>query len=229
MNDKNNPHDDDSHKIEDSEGYVDHEIKKTILRLRDRIDDRDDQLSAMVASGEISEDKALQVFYRTVNQFLRRIEPVLRSDVPGAEHAYQEAELGELVIYPPPVEFNTPKRFMEDEQIQLQRHFADQKASIVLAEKSSIPMPKARAVTGLKEVIEGNGKTAEWEVGAVEIDGTELATFDRGEQITISNSEQYDYGILAKAVRVADRFLNDAGIGIETGFREVDEGDQDPF
>lgn len=228
MNDNNNPHDD-SYKIEDAEGYVDHEIKKTILRLRDQIDDRDDQLSAMVASEEISEEKALQMFYRTVNQFLRRIEPVLRSDVPGAEVAYREAELGELVIYPPPV--NIPEGpFMDEEELRLLRQFEDTNPDTTLAPESPTPLAKRKEVTGLREIIETGEKTATWDVEVTEYNGHEIATFDgHGEKMQISNTNSYDYGILAKAVRVADRFLDDAGIGIETGFRTVDDKDDKPF
>lgn len=204
-------------KIEDEEGFVDKKQKQAILNLRDKIDDREDELMFAAGGDNISNQQAVGLFHRTVNQFLRRIEPLLRNhELNGATQAYHHEFLGEVEIPPPPVEFSTPERFMDREQLELMDYY-DQFESdpdYVLAKKSNIPTPKTMEVTGLKTVIEQDGVGASWEVGVTELKGNELATFDRGEEITISNTVPFGWGILQNAVRVADSFLDNADLGL---------------
>lgn len=204
-------------KIEDEEGFVDKKQKQAILDLRNKVDDREDELMFAAGDDRINETQAVGLYHRTINQFLRRIEPLLRSDeINGATQAYYYEPLGDVEIPPPPVEFDTPQRYLEREAIELKDRFdqADADPQYVLAQRSNIPTPKEKTVKGLKTVIERDGVSAEWEVGVTKINDEELATFDRGEQITISNTVPFGWGILTNAVRIADSFLDNADLGL---------------
>lgn len=205
----------DEYKVEDAEGYVDRKLKEELLNLRRKIDEREDQILAHTETGELDYDSGIRVFHRTINQFLRRIEPLLRNEqVDGALEAYSETKLGEMAIYPPPVEISTPGQFMEPEELELKRRFEDKNPDINLSINSNIPQPKTKPVVGLKEIINSDGKGAEWEVSVTKLEGESVEFGNRGVQTTISNFEPYDYEILVNAIRVADGFLANADLGL---------------
>ena len=96
---------DDGAQVLDEEDRISNRLKDRILDARDRVAERED--AAFVEAPlddeiEISSQQATQIWATTVRQYLRVIEPLLRSDeIKDSDYYYQELPLIEDTVTPP--------------------------------------------------------------------------------------------------------------------------------
>lgn len=199
--------------IQDEGNYTDRRKKKDLLDMRETVTEWQRELFTQVRFGELDLNTAVTIWGERVREYLERVEPILLTgDGPtftqdeefdykldGAREVYTSVELG-VVEVPPPEEYG-----------QLARQ-AQESEHIKILEDSH-PQPKERVIKGIKEVIERETVAAEWEVSVY--DGR-LPPSDRVREQAIQNEVPLNRVTLRNAVRVADEWLQNHGIGIET-------------
>jgi hypothetical protein len=238
MNDDSDLFDSDSDgremEVQDGEGLVERRIKERIVDARQRVADHRSALFVeLPAERELSgrrirlgEPKALQLWAGTVTQFLRSIEPLLRSDeIDNAEQYYRELPIVDKPVWPPD---NTRTPDSEDdtrvrgpdsdyrtESMAWHRYYEDDfspRGHQLRGPGFAPPKPKRVTLKGLKSIMETDQIVKEWTVplNPKEPSFRQTVAYPRFESPL---KRQW----LEKAVAEADQFLHDSGLGLEVG------------
>lgn len=225
-----------SQRVTDEEGTVDEKLKARIINARQRVDDRED---TVYIEAELDPDVSLyngrsQIWGVAVRQYLRAIEPLLKSDkIDRSDHYYREIELVDRPVYPPNEckIFEDPTDKPDDETIQWDMFYQDGKSNTSIVKNNPLfgrgfepPGPKRFTVTGLKDVIDGAVETFTWQVPL-----NPRAIPPEQKYLKTVRQVGMDKQTLENAVRKADDFLQQAGIGLEIGHQTKDEEDDTPF
>lgn len=217
--------DNDEHKrVDDEDRTVDRKIKDAILDARNRVEEREDQVFTQVPLDPqvktISRSDQVQVWATSVNQYLTRIEPLLKSnEIERSNHYYREVKIADRTVYPRDGE--TPvlhKDGATKEQIRWSLLQSDQLSMRDLVAQGDTfgrgiepPEEKRFTVTGLKEVIERPQQVFQWEVV---LNPDEIGPVKKIARPVVQASLSKDE--LKLAVRLADEFLQEhAGIGVK--------------
>lgn len=197
----------------DDDGDVDKAIKRRIVKARERVDEtelalwRDAELDPQIR-GSISEAEKIRTFAMTVQQFLRRIEPLFRVDgIENNREYYTEIDVGEITLYPPDTDgyqFSMIGRVDGGEQ-ELRR-------MLDLPRGVDVPEPVQITITGLQEVIEREPVLSyQWSVCVAK-----QGARPNWEYVYPSVTRPMGKKIYKNAIRMADLFLQEAGIGLDT-------------
>lgn len=188
------------------EGEVDTKIKKRIIDARNRVDEREDYLyvQAPVEEG-LTVNSAQQDIYwgMMVKQFLRTIEPILRAEeIDQSQEYYERKPLGSVRLVP-----RNAAGIPFEEYVRADVAPVEFKVRYGIADHATLPESTTEPFVGLKSVIETNGVVQEeWTV--------ELAD---GDVVQTGDEQAVPKEVYETALREADEFLQQAGIGIEIG------------
>jgi len=209
----------------DEEGTVDSKIKETIIKARNRVDKTRFQLDVqepLSGDVDVSEPRKSQIYAKMVQQYLVRIEPLLSSaSVQGNERYYtnEGEEISRFILAPPDTENYQFSLVMQDQDPKTLRRM------IGLPKGVDLPEPQPVVFAGLKDVIEKPIVAShQWEV-CVSKKGAPVNweyEYPTAEQMVPDH-------VYRDALRESDQFLQEIGIGVETGLPEVDDQSDEPF
>lgn len=212
-----------SKQVKDEEGQVDQEVKTRILESRTRVNEREDALfngPLLEPELDISHEQAVISWGNTVRQFLRDIRPLLTNDdIRENEKYFENTEIGQMVLVPPDT-----GGYPFSKIATANRPDAQLIRALNLPPGVSLPRPHTITFEGLRSVLEHDTTVShQWRVC---VD----ATGPPPEQEWLYPTAEQPVGrrIYEQAVQVADEFLQQAGIGMETGLPVVDERSE-PF
>ncbi|MFC6863297.1 hypothetical protein ACFQGE_07465 [Halomicroarcula sp. GCM10025817] len=215
--------------VQDAEGLVERRVKERIADARDRVADHKSKLlvefpveqALATGSDAVAHTSRLQLWAGTVKQYLRAIEPLLRSDeIPQAEYYYRELPIVDDLVFPrddtrfedATTTVQTPDGTVEKE-IPWGRFYQSDSAartSQLVGAGFEPPEPKAVKLNGLKSIMETDKIVREW---AVPLDPR---TPSFRQSIAYPRRElplQKEW--LESAVAEADQFLHDSGLGLD--------------
>lgn len=197
--------------VEDKEGSVDQKLKTRIINARERVDEAEQAIFVEAATDpgiSLSRDEQISVWGTVIRQFLRAIEPLLRdNDVKKSTKYYEEIEIGEEVLYPPPTDgydFTLISQF--DDETNIRR-------ALGLPRGVDLPEPKVIEFTGLKDIIETDGILSQQWLVKVDNSGPP----PEHEYVKPTVQRMVSKQIFENSVRQADQFLQQAGIGLDLG------------
>jgi len=234
----NNGSDDDrpgNKQVVDDEGTVDQKLKNEILRARNRVEDREDQIFVQGPMEGVPYNHAqlAEIWKTSVRQYVRRVEPLLQSEeIAGAREYYLEKPVASRAVYPEDGPTPVQGAGKRDEiEVQWSMFYQDavdieriRRMDDRFGRQFQPPEAKTYRLVGLREVIEQPEQTFEW---AIELGNSwnpnrnMIATPTR--TVTMNKPE------LERAVRLTDQFLqHEAGIAIDVGHQEKDEMELNP-
>lgn len=197
-------------RIDDEEGEVDTRFKNRIIQNRVRVDDAEEKLFVDAPTNpdlQAPRQQRVSVYGTMVKQYLRTIEPILRSDgVENATEFYEEVEIGSVELVPPDKEgyqFSMAVYSEKDDQ--------DLRRLLNLPRSAEIPEVKHIPFHGLKSIIEAPDVLSHRWVVTVDDTGVE----PNHDQIVLQQTKVPDKKLFVDAIRKADSFLQNAGLGIE--------------
>lgn len=209
----------------DEEGNVDSKIKETIINARNRVDKAVFQLDVQEPLEEgvnVAEPKKDQIFAKTVRQFLLRIEPLLTADSIRGNEPYYEGDgqpIASFRLVPPDTNGHKLSLVTLDEDKKQLRRMMD------LPRGVDLPEPQTVSFDGLKDIIEKPIVVGhQWEV-CVAKSGAK----PNWEYIYPEQQQMVPRRVFRDALRQADKFLQEIGIGVETGLPEVDDVSDQPY
>lgn len=211
------------YEVEDTDDFVAREKKKMIIESRKMVNQVEAELFLAGAGSEIQTD-SLTAYYHIIRQYLRNIEVLLSNpDVKGATEAYEGAFLGYLTVTPPvnPNQETKPDHLQNGSPTP---EWAQNAGSDIVLHRFSDPVePQTFEITGLREIIERQGRSATWDIV---VDRKESDAYDGSgpEEMTVSEFERWDVDTLNNALRTADQFLDNANIGFSLTEGEPDDG-----
>ncbi len=202
----------------DEENIVDKKRKEMILSRRQEVDEREDELFSAVKVGKLTYEQAATLWHDSVRRYLTSFEPLLRNErIPQSSHYYHDIHLGEVEIAP-------PERFQVSDD-RPQRGCSGRRG--ILGEDA--PKTVEQTIRGLKTVIETEQFSKEW---SFRVNLSKTGAFPQSghpvQEVSCEETVPMPRGVLMNAVRGGDEFLENAGIGVETGAKEVDV-QADPF
>jgi len=209
----------------DEEGTVDSKVKDTILKARNRVDKARFELDVqepMNPEVSLPEAQKVEIFSKMVKQFLIRIEPLLSADsVKGNKTYYHGGDepLATFELVPPDTEGYRLSLVTQDKDAETLRRM------IGLPRGVELPEPMTVTFRGLKDIIEKPSVVShQWEV----------CTANQGappnwEYIYPVEQRMVPKSVYRDAMRDADQFLQEIGIGVQTGLPEVDDQSEEPF
>jgi hypothetical protein len=223
---------DDGAQVIDEENRISNRLKDRILDARDRVAEREDDIfvgaklngNVALQPGEPANAQLTDIWATTVRQYLKTIEPLLRSEeIEDAHYYYEELPIvdthitptdGETVIIP-----KHPSKSKYTEHIRWSLFYDNSVSNTKLVRGSSKfgshfepPEPRRFTIRGLKDLIDQPTTTFTWNV--------ELDPDKFGPQLEIARPQRavtLRHEWLEMAVRKADQFLQNAGIGLEVG------------
>jgi len=211
--------------VKDEEGQVDSKIKETIIQARNRVDKTRFQLDVqepLSGDVDVSEPRKSQIYAKMVKQYLVRIEPLLSSpEIKGNDQYYTDAgeEISRFYLVPPETDGYDFSLVMQDQDDKTLRRM------IGLPKGVDLPEPEPVVFGGLKDVIEKPIVAShQWEV-CVSKNGAPVNwdyRYPTAEQMVPDS-------VYRDALRQSDQFLQEIGIGVETGLPEVDDYSDEPF
>lgn len=219
-------------KVIDEENRVDKRLKDRILDARERVAEREDAcfVEAPLNDMDHSPSDLVQVWSTSVRQYLRTIEPLLRSDeISKSHHYYREIPILQDKLYPPDgktvvvTEYPGDKDPKVDSEEIIWSLFYDDETNardLVTDPQFEPPEPEPIELTGLKSIIETERIAYEWSILM-----NPSTHFSKPKRIARPKiNRPLSKRTLENAVRKADRFLQQAGIGLEIGdpTREAD-------
>jgi len=217
-NDDEKDWDDGNKRVRDEEGSVDEKVKRRILNSRERIDDTEFLLYVQTpAERRIDQQTQVEGYGMAVRQYIRSILPLLNSDdVVNAGRYRENVELANFEVPPPPGSENWTLLSRPD--VNPRAH------SDTLPPSVKPPEPKRFAIKGLENLLAYERIHFEWFVnlsphGAPNENATEHLVVD----------EPIPKSVYDAAVKHADLFLQEIGIGVDVGFQEIDDQDDNPF
>lgn len=182
-------------RVEDEENFAVRQRLKAIVEARDAVDVRQDDVEQGLSQGQISREESLELLFFAVRRYLARIEPLLTNeDLPQATHVYEEAPVGTLRVDPPEVDVDREKWRVVRE-----------------------PEPIGREFSGLREVLEFEPFEHQWQVPIMKIQDGYVTTRGKRDTKELSRRVLLTRPMLLRAVRLADEFLEGAGVGLELG------------
>lgn len=210
------PDDERGKRIDDEEGEVDSRFKTRIIQNRIRVDEAEEKLfvDAPTDPGiNISRENSISVWSTMVKQYLRTIEPVLSSDeVDDAPYYYEEIPIGSVELHPPDKDgYRFSMIPYSDESDKKIRRALGLPRGATLPEIEEIPFHGLRSIIEAPEVL-----SHRW---VVTVDESGLDN----EQLVLEQSRVPDKKLYVDAVRHADKFLQDAGLGIDIAEEGVPE------
>lgn len=194
--------------VQDEEEYVDKRIKKRILDAREQVDEMEQALfdeELLMTDVEIPHSQKAVAWGNTVRRFLRNIEVILvRMDIPEAEQYLEHVELGSVELVPPDKDgyafSNVAHPDLDDQDV---------KRMLNLPPTVDLPHVQRRSFEGLRSVIESDAVlTGSW---LVRVSDGNPATRD---VLELHTQRPVPKSLYEDAVRAADRFLFDAGVGL---------------
>lgn len=212
------------------DGQIDKRLKDRILDARDRVADREDDTfvgARLTGDAKLSHSQLVGIWATSVRQYLRTIEPLLRSDeIENSRHYYHEIPIYKDTLRPPDGETLVltagPKDDVEEDtkEIHWSLFYNDELSNREIVGDSTLftrdfepPEPQPVKLQGLKSVIEQDVISASWEVvlnpGTAPAEETHIAKPQIAQPLGKSTLEH--------AVRKADEFLHDAGISPDIG------------
>jgi hypothetical protein len=232
-NDDNEP----SKRVTDEEGTVDQKLKSRIIQARKRVDEREDDVfvgEPLMPDVALTDGEKLEMWGTSVRQYLKSVEPLLQSsEVEQSRYYYHEVEIVDEPVYPPDgrtkVWGNEPEAeiwkipwslFYEDDFTV--HKYAD--GDLPIDRGFEPPEPKRAQLYGLKDVIETDRFEFHWSVVLNPQDIPPQQNTAKP-SVTLPLRKQW----LESAVRKADSFLQEAGVGLEIGHQQTDDKDDDPF
>ena len=225
MSSENNQND--TAQVLDEENRIDKRLKDRILDARERVAEREDEIfvgAPLDGEVDLAHDQLVSLWSTTVRQFLRTIEPLLRSDeIDISHHYYRELPILKDTLHPPdgPTELVTDGEPQDDPAfIQWSLFYSDDISKREIIESSDPfsrefepPEPKTVELQGLKSVIEQEKISVSWEVPL----NPGLTPANRTHVAYPRYNDPLSKPTLEYAVRKADEFLHNAGIGLEIG------------
>lgn len=198
--------------VEDAEDYVDKRVKKRILEARARVDEREDQLfneRLLDPEIEISNAQATVAWGNTVRQFARNIEVLLEDMATGSEevkHYLDSVQLGTVRIPPPDTERREWSKVAMDSYTpdMLRREFG-------LSPSAELPEVREVPFKGLRDIVERESHLSQTWVVTIDDSGPP----PEHEHQRLQATRPVPKWIYENAVRAADRFLHEAGIGVK--------------
>lgn len=203
-------------KVLDEEGTVDQKVKDRILKARQRVDDREDYLYIEApVDNDKSVDELEKVVYwgMVVKQYIRSIKPLLTSEDVNQSYEYAvEEPIGTIMFYPRDTD-GIPFSQLRHGDINTFRF----KKQHNLPADVTLPTPAERAIVGLTDVLRLDTTVSHtWTVQAGQFNHP-----DAGGVIRITDEKPVPKHLYEKAVELADEFLQQAGVGLNVGAREV--------
>lgn len=197
--------------IIDEDGDVDKAIKRSIIKGRNQVDETELALfrdSAINPEVNLSRAQQIYIYGNTVKLYLRRIEPIMKTkNIPENKKYYRELEIGQFTLTPPEwdgYDFTMVQRSdLSDQRLR---------QAVGLPRQAEIPKPVTKRLTGLKDVIESDPIMSHtWEV-CVSRDGPP----SKWKYVYPRTEQPLPKSVYENAVREADMFLQEAGIGLDT-------------
>lgn len=225
-------------RVRDEEGTVDQKLKDRIIRARTRVDEREDAIyvQAPLEGAGLTQPQSVQIWGTSVRQYLRAVEPLLRSDqIAVSDYYYHEVEIADETLRPPdgtypkdggpmadvvePAEYYWSLFYSE----MPQRQAIDSHDHSLFTRGFEPPEPERVQIRGLRDVIEQEQVSASWSI-TVNPDApqTERVTFQPSIRFPLRREWLRD------AVRYTDEFLQECGISIDVGFEEIDSKETEP-
>lgn len=208
-------------RVTDSEGTVDEKVKNRILKARERVDEREDLLFVQMPAdpnSRLSRREATAAWNTTVRQYIRAIEPLLKSDeIQEAGYYYREVPLGREEFPPPDGKKQWSNFARTDNETQVIR-------SMGLHPSFDPPEAKEVRFEGLKDILDKQQISLSWQFN---VDPTQWGPEVERERLNITTPVPKH--TLEEAVSAADQFLQEAGVGLEIGHQEQDAEDDEPF
>lgn len=214
------------------DGQIDKRLKDRILDARERVAGReDDTFVGARLDGEVrlSHSQLVGIWATSVRQYLRAIEPLLRSDeIENSRHYYRELPIYKDTLRPPDGETtvltlgsNNSDGVEEDvKQIPWDLFYNEEISNRELTTDYDLisagfepPAPEPVTLQGLKSVIEKDVISAEWGVVLNPDSSPAEQTHIAKPQI----AQPLSKSTLEYAVRKADEFLHNAGISPDIG------------
>lgn len=209
----------------DEENRINNRLKDRVLDARDRVATNENEVFVKAPlSNDINRSRAelVEIWGTSVKQYLKTIEPLLRSDeLARAEYFYTELPIIDKTVIPkdgPTVVSEGNDRTQKD--INWSRFYAEEIENWHLIRDTPLfgpgfepPEPKKVELYGLKSIIETSGIAKSWRVPL-------NPGSDFGKQTRVAHpvyEEPLSKPTLEYAVRKADQFLQEAGIGLEVG------------
>lgn len=227
-----------SKQVTDEEGTVDQKYKNRIINIRDRVDKREDEIFVGVPlDPQLQPDGSLaEIWATSVKQYLKAIEPLLRSDdIEKSQYFYEEIDIVNRKVLPPdgktvirsatqngPVTKEVRWSRLYRDDLDMRHVIGDPNTPFETGFEP--PEPKTVKIQGLKDIIEVSGISLEWHA---ELNPRQFGNVKQAEvRLDIPLRREW----LETAVRKADLFLQEyAGIGVDVGHRQKDEQDDTPF
>jgi len=222
----------DGAQVIDEENQIDKRLKDRILDARDRVAEREDDIYVEAplqssAKGEaipLSADDLNRLWATPVKQYLKTIEPLLRSDeIANAHHYYHNLPIVSKPITPPDGEtLIVPTSDDKDPYtatIRWSQFYTDDvpnrdliRANSLFGDDFTPPEPRKIELEGLKSIIETDVITKRWHVP---LNPSSLPPYREVAQIEYAKPLKKEW--LEYAVREADQFLQNAGISLQVG------------
>jgi hypothetical protein len=210
---------DTDHKVSDSEGTVDKRVKDRIINARERVDDAEYKLYIEAPlehnqTGEDWEARAHQAWGKVVKQYLRTIEPLLRDDeIQNAREVYESKDLGRIEIQPPNQHGIPFREFAASDMEAMQFRMNNE-----LPADMELPTAEVVQFEGLESIIKSPSTiTKTWRLNVGMYKSPE-----EGGTLTLTTEAVVPKTIYERALREADEFLQQAGVGLRI---EHDRGD----
>jgi len=234
--DRDDDRDDDRREeVQDADGLVERRVKQRVMDRRQAVTDLKEDLfinhtaEARLTQGaqQLMPHEQVQLWATSVRQYLRAIEPLLRSDeIPDSEYYYRELEIVDRNVWPRDdtqvddgdykgTRIRQPDGSVRHEKIAwpaLYEQDTPARANPLLGRGFKPPQPKRVELKGLKSVMEIDGISKQWHVPL----NPREPEF-RQEVAMPVWQQPLRKEWLDKAVAEADQFLNDNGLGFDIG------------
>lgn len=197
----------------DEEGDVDKAFKRGIIQAWSRVDETETALyrdATLEPNISLNDAEKVHIYAMAVKQFLRRVEPILRSpNIKGNKQYYEgdpQNPIAQFSLVPPETD-GYPFHIVTRD-----RDLSDLRRMIGLSKEADVPQPKTVKIVGLKDVIERDPIAShQWEV-CVRKEGAP----PNWEYVYPEAHQPFPKSVYTNAVRRTVQFLQDAGIGLET-------------
>lgn len=204
------------------DGSVDQRVKDRILASRENVDQTRRMVyvqGALDPQTDLSRDELNHIFATAVREYIQNTEPILRDEsVQHSAEFYTRKKIAEEEIYPPESNgIDWATLAAADNPTPLMRRLG-------LPPDFDAPKPKLISLVGLKQVLETEEKTVSWTV----VENPSAAPPNQRTR-KLTRTWRPRRKVLNRAVRLTDEFLHTAGVGVETGYKEVDEQETEPF
>ena len=205
-------------RVLDEEGNVDEKIKTIVLQSRERIDRLEEGVFIEAATDpqiQIPYPQQVSMWGMAVKQYIRNIEPLLKSpEIAQSQRYYEEIDLGTIEFIPPDTEYRDYSLVAHDGYSDIEL-----KQILNLPRAADLPEVRTESIQGLSSIIELPAQmTQRWRVLISDPGSPRDRKYDPLEVTKPIPKHTYE-----KAVREANEFLHNAGVGMDVGMPEVDD------